>query len=73
MNSRKAIQQGAIAIASLAGALAWGHPNHVDPGTSTTIFHLLTEPDHLLAILAAVGVGIWAVRRRAVARKQRRD
>jgi hydrogenase/urease accessory protein HupE len=74
MNTRKAIHQAAIAMASLAAAAAWGHPNHADPGTHTTILHLLTEPDHLLMIVAAVGVGIWAVRRRRGAgEKQRRD
>ena len=73
MNTRKAIHQGSIAIASLAGALAWGHPNHADPGTSASILHLVTEPDHLLALVAAAGVVIWAVRRRRVARKQRGD
>jgi hydrogenase/urease accessory protein HupE len=73
MNSRKAVPQVAVAIASLAAAAAWGHPNHADPGTSTTILHLITEPDHLLALVAAVGVGVWAVRRHLAARKQRRD
>ena len=73
MNTRKAIQQGSIAIASLAGALAWGHPNHAEPGTTASILHLVTEPDHLLALAAAVGVVIWTVRRLRLARKQRGD
>lgn len=73
MNSRKAVQQLAVAIASVAAAAAWGHPNHADPGASTTILHLITEPDHLLALVAAVGVGIWGVRRSLASRKQRRD
>jgi hydrogenase/urease accessory protein HupE len=73
MNSRNAAQKITVAIASLAAALAWGHPNHAEPGTSTTILHLITEPDHLLAIVAAVGVGIWGVRRGLASRKQRRD
>ena len=73
MNSRKAVQHLAVAIASLAAAAAWGHPNHADPGASATILHLVTEPDHLLAIVAAVGVGIWGVRRARAARRERRD
>jgi hydrogenase/urease accessory protein HupE len=73
MNPRKAIHRVAIAIASLAAAAASGHPNHADPGASTTILHLLTEPDHLLMIVAAVGVGAWAVRRKLASRKSRRD
>jgi hypothetical protein len=74
MNSRKAIHQGVIAIASLAAVAAWGHPNHADPGAGTTILHLLTEPDHLLAIVGALGFGVWAVRRHLASRnRQRRD
>ena len=73
MNSRKAARGIVIAIASLAAAAAWGHPNHADPGTNTTILHLITEPDHLLAIVAAVGAGVWGIRRSLASRKQRRD
>ena len=73
MNSRKAVQRAVIAIATLCAAAAWGHPNHAEPGAQTTLLHLLTEPDHLLAIIAAVGVGIWAVRRGRAGGKERRD
>lgn len=72
MNSRKAVRQAVLALVALGAGFAFAHPNHAEPGTATTILHLLTEPDHLLAILAAVGVGIWAVRRGS-ADKQRRD
>jgi len=63
MNPRNAIQQAVITVATLAAATAWGHPNHADAASNTTLLHLLTEPDHLLMLFAAVGVGVWAVRR----------
>ena len=77
MNSSKAIRQVILAIATLAATAAWAHPNHAEPGAPTTLLHLLTEPDHLLAIVAAIGAGAWAAARRRAngraARKQRRD
>ena len=74
MDSRKAFRQAVLALAALGAGLAAAHPNHAEPGTTTTLLHLLTEPDHLLALVAAVGFGIWAVRRQRGARdKQRRD
>jgi hydrogenase/urease accessory protein HupE len=73
MNPRNALQRAAIALASAGALAAYGHPNHADAGANTTFLHLLTEPDHLLMIVAAVAVGLWAARRRHAARKQRRD
>ena len=75
MNSSKAIRRVTIAIATLAAGVAWAHPGHGEPGATTTLLHLLTEPDHLLAILAVIGAGAWAVGRGhgRSARKQRRD
>jgi hydrogenase/urease accessory protein HupE len=63
MNSSKVIRLATLATAALSAAAAWAHPNHAEPGTTTTLFHLLTEPDHALAIVAAIGVGVWAVLR----------
>lgn len=54
MNSSKLGRQVFLAAAALAAGAAWGHPNHADPGTTATLLHLLTEPDHLLMMLAAV-------------------
>lgn len=54
MNSSKVGRQVILAAAALAAGAAWGHPNHADPGTTTTLLHLLTEPDHLLVMLAAI-------------------
>lgn len=70
MNSRKTFQRALIAAVALATTAAWGHPNHAEQGANTTLLHLLTEPDHLLVLLAAVGVGIWAVRRGRNARRK---
>lgn len=66
MNPRKSAQRAVIAAATLAAAAAWGHPNHADPGAGATVAHLLTEPDHLLALLAAASAVLWAVRRAIV-------
>lgn len=77
MNSSNATWQVTLAIATLAATAAWAHPNHAEAGATTTLFHLLTQPDHLLAIVSAIGVGAWAIARsrarRRAARKQRRD
>jgi hypothetical protein len=73
MNRSKAIRAVAIAGAALAATAAGAHPNHADPGTTTTLLHLLTEPDHVLMILGAVGVGIAAVRMGRRAGRGRRD
>lgn len=73
MNPRNALQRAAIALASAGALSAYGHPNHADAGANTTFLHLVTEPDHLLMIVAAVAVGLWAARRRNVARRQRKD
>jgi hydrogenase/urease accessory protein HupE len=73
MNLRKTIQRAVIGAASLAAAAAWAHPNHADANATASLLHLLTEPDHLLAILAAVGVVAWAIRRNRGSRGTRRD
>jgi hydrogenase/urease accessory protein HupE len=73
MNPRNALQRAAIAVAAAGALAAYGHPNHADAGANTTFLHLVTEPDHLLMIFAAVAVGLWAARRRSASRKARRD
>jgi hydrogenase/urease accessory protein HupE len=72
MNLRKTIQRAAIGATSLAAAAAWAHPNHADANAPASLLHLLTEPDHLLAIVGAVGVVVWAIRRNR-SRGARRD
>ena len=75
MNSRKAVRQTLLALAALGAGVALAHPNHAEAGTTTTFLHLLTQPDHLLALLAAIAVGVGAVAdlRRRSDRKPRRD
>jgi hydrogenase/urease accessory protein HupE len=60
MNSRKAVRLVVLALAALGAGMAFAHPNHSEPGSTTTFLHLLTEPDHLLALLAALAVGLGA-------------
>ena len=57
----KASRNLILVIASLASAAAWAHPGHGDLSANTTLMHLLTEPDHILAILAVAGVAIAAI------------
>ena len=77
MNSSKVIRQATLAIATLAASAAWAHPGHAEPGATTTLMHLLTEPDHLIALVAAIGIGAWVVGRtvigRGAGRKHRED
>ena len=76
MNSRKALRQAVLVLAALGAGAALAHPNHAEPGATTTILHLLTEPDHLLMLLAAVVAAFALVpsgKRDRSARKQRRD
>ena len=60
MNSRKAVRQVVLALVALGAGMAFAHPNHSEPGSTTTFLHLITEPDHLLALLAALAVGVGA-------------
>lgn len=75
MDPRKALRQAVVILAALGAGAAWAHPNHAEPAVTTTFLHLLTEPDHLLVLLAA-GVAVFALapgRRGRPSRKQRRD
>jgi small neutral amino acid transporter SnatA (MarC family) len=77
MNSSKAIRWLAIAAAAFAAGTALAHPGHASPGATTTIVHLLTEPDHVLMLIAALVVGVIAVRsgraERRASRRQREE
>ena len=57
----KATRRLILVMLVLASGAALAHPGHGEAGANTTLLHLLTEPDHLLALLAVVGVGIAAV------------
>jgi hydrogenase/urease accessory protein HupE len=73
MDMLKATCKIAVAAAALAATGAWAHPGHASGGT-TTLMHLLTEPDHVLMLLAAIGVGVAAViAARRSPRQNRRD
>ncbi len=60
MKLSRAIQDIAAAAAALGATAASAHPGHASGGV-TTLRHLLTEPDHVLMLLAVAGVGIAAV------------
>ena len=73
MDMSKAIHRIAVAAAAFSATGAWAHPGHGSGGT-TSLAHLLTEPDHVLMLLAVVAVGIAAiVSSRRGARQNRRD
>lgn len=61
-----------LVVAALgAGAEAlWAHPGHGIDGTVGNLLHWLSSPDHVVAILAVVGVmGVLArIRSRSVSR-----
>jgi hydrogenase/urease accessory protein HupE len=65
----RAAVPAALALALTLGAgLAQAHPGHADPSAHQMAFvqavvHLLTEPDHLALLAAAVVGGAWVVRR----------
>ena len=75
MDSRKAVRQAMLVLAALGAGAAFAHPNHAEPGTQATLLHLLTEPDHALALIAAVAAGLGAMAglRRRSGRKGRGD
>jgi hydrogenase/urease accessory protein HupE len=66
-----------IAAAAFAAGTAFAHPGHGSPGATTTLTHLLTEPDHVLMLFAALAVGVIAVfrarRGRDSSRRQREE
>lgn len=73
MDMSKATHRIAVAAAAFAATGAWAHPGHGSGGT-TTLTHLLTEPDHVLMLLAALAVGVAAIiSSRRGARQNRRD
>ena len=59
---------GLSGLAGLVLALpASAHPGHVDGGAMAVLRHVLTEPDHLLALLALpalLAAVLWRWRRR---------
>jgi len=56
----KALGRIMVAVAALAAGMAWAHPGHGTTG-GTTLYHLFTEPDHVLAILSVIGVAVAAI------------
>ena len=73
MKSSKAIGRAVALVAAAAAGMAWAHPGHGDTTTATTLFHLLTEPDHVLAILSVIGLGVAALGASSSSRSERRD
>jgi hydrogenase/urease accessory protein HupE len=78
MKSSKAIRWMVIAAAACAAGAAFAHPGHGSPGTTTTLTHLLSSPDHVLMLVAAVAAGVAALRgairgHESRRRKQRED
>lgn len=61
----------AFLLASALPAAAFAHAGAHDAGFLNTLLHLLREPDHLLATLAAVVVGIATIVAVARLRKTR--
>lgn len=59
---RRAVIAACVALAPLAAS---AHPGHLDQpvhGVAQAIAHLLSEPDHLAMIAAAVAIGLLARR-----------
>ena len=61
MNRTSAVRTLLTILACGAGT-ALAHPGHGSAGASFSWIHFFTEPDHLLAILAAVVVLVLIVR-----------
>ena len=62
---------GLILVLYAGGALA--HPNHGAGGwLSAELLHLMSEPDHLAAILAPLVIGLAWIARHAIKRRVRR-
>ena len=62
MEYTKALRRVSIIVAALVACAATAHPAHGSPdGESATLFHLLTQPDHLLVLIALVGAIVAAV------------
>jgi hydrogenase/urease accessory protein HupE len=69
------MQRASLILLLFAGE-ALAHPDHGSGGwLSATLSHLLSEPDHLAAILAPLLVGVaWlAVRKRVLLRTRKKD
>jgi hydrogenase/urease accessory protein HupE len=69
MKASKAI---VVAVAALAAGMAWAHPGHGQAESTTTLFHLLTEPDHVLALLSVIGLAVAAIAASSSGREESR-
>lgn len=71
------IRRAAIPLAvALSPIAASAHPGHLDQpvhGFAQAIAHLLTEPDHLALIAAAVAIAVLASRRMRRRSRERDD
>ncbi len=55
---------GLVPVAALVAAspAAWAHPALFEGGPMASLLHLLTQPDHLLAVVAGIGLAAVVVR-----------
>jgi hydrogenase/urease accessory protein HupE len=72
MKAGKAIARVIVIGAALAAGAAWAHPGHGQPGSATTLIHLLTEPDHVLALLSVSGLAVAGIAASSSGREESR-
>lgn len=67
--------QAVMTLVLALSGVAWAHPGEHHGDMNQTLFHLMTEPDHLAMLVAAGiagGVAALVMRRRAARARARR-
>jgi hydrogenase/urease accessory protein HupE len=61
----KKIAATSLGLLSISATSAMAHPGNHAFSVAASLFHLLTEPDHLamMAVTAAIGYGLWRWRK----------